>query len=208
MVEEHSGYDVLGEIKINGASGTAGEALMSGGAAALPTFGAPAPATHGVAKHTDVTRELFLLALEGHAAAGTPLNVLTYSAIEGGANADEPLVFFTMKVPDDFVSFTSIKAVWVSTPAAGNMYWQLGATYGACGASITTHTDVPAIGVTATGGNGIINCQTPANALTLADLDGDDFIGISFTRTGSDDLDTLDAAMQLLGLIFTYVGHQ
>lgn len=154
------------------------------------------------------TRELFLSVGEGFVRFGTLDDYLDYAEVEGGVDLDEPKVHWTMKVPDDFVSFSSLKAMWFASTAVGNMYWNLNARYGTCGEHISTHFDTPALGVTATGGNLIKNCQEPANPLTLADLAIGDSIGISFTRQGTDALDTLDIKMYLLGLLFTYVGHQ
>lgn len=169
-----------------------------------------APAVHGAAQHTDITRELFIPACEGFLAAGvcneTPNGA--FSSVLGDANAPEPAVYFSNKVPDDFVSFISVKAVWLSEAAGGNMYWNLSASYAASGQTEATHTDTPAIGVTATGGNDIINVQEPANALTLASLAIGDYLGMVFARDGTDANDTLDAEVYLLGLLFTYVANQ
>lgn len=42
MVQEHSGFDVIGEIKISGASGVAGQPLLSQGPGVPPVFADPA----------------------------------------------------------------------------------------------------------------------------------------------------------------------
>jgi len=159
---------------------------------------------HGAAEHTNITREIFLSCGEAFAAAGALNNI----GIEGGANADEPNAFFWMKVPVDFVSFTSVQAIWWADVAVGNMYWKLEAGYNACSEMIDTHVDVPALGATACGGAEIRNCQEPANPLTLAALALGDIIKIQFYRNGSNGLDTLDDTMYLEGLLFTYVANQ
>lgn len=168
----------------------------------------PKPPSHGAAQHTDITREIFLPACEGYIAAGTAGLLDIYSVVHGGADLEEPTVAFTMKVPVDFVSFTSIKAIWGCLVAAGNMHWQLQAYYAICGEAKDTHSDTPALGVTATGGANIVNCQEPANPLTLASLALGDILGIVFHREGDDVSDTLDDAMWLFGLLFTYVANQ
>jgi len=167
-----------------------------------------APAVHGAAQHTDITREIFLPANEGFVDVGTPAGEILYSVVKGAANGNEPAVLFTMKVPVDFVSFTSVKAIWACNAAAGNMFWVLDAGYAACGEATDTHVEIPALGVTATGGVGIINCQEPANALTLASLALGDILGSVFYREGTDGSDTLDVEMSFYGLLFTYVANQ
>ena len=163
---------------------------------------------HGAAKHTDITREIFLPANEGFVHTGTPFFVLRYAVVLGGANLDEPSIFFAMKVPDGFVSFTKVEAVWWSAAAAGNMYWRLQARYAAGGEASDIHHDSPAFGVTATGGNKIVNVQEPVNALLLANLAPGDYLGMQFQRAGADVLDTLDEDVRFLGLLFTYVANQ
>lgn len=164
---------------------------------------------HGVADHTDVTRELFIPSISHLISSGAESNAGGRSALVlGGANADEPYVEHSFKVPDDFVSFTSVKAVWWCTVAAGDMRWDLSAQYAAVGEAINIHTDAPVWGVTATGGVNILNVQEPANPLTLVNLALGDYLGIRFRRQGTNVADTLDANMYLMGLLFTYVASQ
>lgn len=164
---------------------------------------------HGAAQHTDVTRGLFLPANEGYVTLGTPDELGMYGVVDGGADANEPSIHFTMKVPDVFVSFSSVKAVWSSGIVAGNMYWRLEAHYCAPGEQYTTHFDNPGLGVTATGGVNLFNVQEPENPLTLANLAIGDYLGIFFQRLGADVLDTLGPQeARILGLLFTYVANQ
>lgn len=167
---------------------------------------------HGADKHTNVTRELFIPACQGFARAGTPDydQYAYYSLVVGAANLDEPDVYFTIKVPDDFVSFLSVKAVWLSlTDVAGKvMYWHLSAGYAASGEENDTHVDEPALGVTPTGLAYILNVQEPANPLTLPGLAEGDYLGLDFYREGSSELDTLNVPAWLFGLLFTYTAEQ
>lgn len=163
---------------------------------------------HGAAQHNDVTRELFLPANEGYG-TGTPSTGLApWVVVIGGANLNEPDWCFAIKVPDDFVSFTKVEAVWMCAPAAGNMYWYLNAMYAASGQDYNEHSDVPVAGVTATAGVWLINVQEPANPLTLVDLAIGDYLGLRFRRSGANALDTLDSDVYFLGLLFTYVASQ
>lgn len=165
-----------------------------------------APETHGAAQHTNVTRELFIPALSAYS-SGVASVFAWYPSYEL-ADAQNKEVRLSMKVPDDFVSFISAKAVWLCAAAAGNMYWRLQAYYAASPQAYNQHTDTPALGVTATGGNNIMNVQEPANALTLTDLAKGDYICFYFTRGGTDDLDTLNTKVLFLGLLFTYTAEQ
>ena len=198
------GQDNTVPRRINRVEGAAGQVILSGGPEVVETWGAPAPAVHGAELHTDITREIFLPANEGFVEAGTP----SYYGITGGANADEPTVWLWMKVPVDFVSFTKVEAIWLSSAVAGNMYWELYAYYGACGENVSNHSDEPGRGVTATGGGDIRNCQEPANALALASLALGDYIALCFSRIGTHASDTLNDTMHLEGLLFTYVANQ
>lgn len=154
-------------------------------------------------------RELFLSVSEGYIEAGTATKRGMFPTAQGAANLVEPKVYWSIKVPIDFVSFTSVKAVWlVESGHPTNMYWRLDAHYGALGESPQVHTDLPGWGVTATVGNGLIAVQEAALPLTLANLALDDYLGIYFGRFGSDALDTLDTTVELFGLLFTYVTNQ
>ena len=168
------------------------------------------PATHGADKHTNVTRELFLPAIAAHTAYGTPRAYYCYAVVEGAANADEPHVYFTMKVPDDFVSFISVKAIWFSAAVSGNMRWRIAADFASCGEICNANNSEESLGYgqTATGGDRIINCQLPVNALTLPALAKGDHIGLVFNRQGSSASDTLDTSVELMGLLFTYTAEQ
>lgn len=160
------------------------------------------------AKRTDVTRELFIPANEGYIEAGTRINRSSYAVVQGAADTDTPIIWFTVKVPDDFVSFTKVEAVWASPAVTGNMWWGMGADYAAVGEDSSMHSDNPEAGETATGGADIMNVQRPKNPLTLADLAAGDYLGLVFTRYGSNAADTLDTVVDLLGILFTYTAEQ
>lgn len=168
----------------------------------------PPTVEHGAEFHTDVTRELFIPANEGFVAAGAPSVLGQFSVITGGADLDEPTVYFAIKVPDDFVSFLTLKAVWSCGVAAGNMYWRIKADWAAAGEIYTTHSEDGAMGVTATGGGNILNVQEPFDPILFVDLALGDYIGILFERDGSHANDTLDTTVKLVGLLFTYMAEQ
>ncbi len=165
--------------------------------------------SHGAAQHTDVTRELFIPVNEGHIETGTPGQLYGHAIVLGGYNADEPKIYFDMKVPDDFVSFISMEVVWI-TPGTHpvDMYWSFEARYAAEGQSPGTHTESPAAAVTASPGAGWIAAQESGNPLTLVNLAIGDYIGFRFWRQGSNALDTLDSNANIVGFLFTYVANQ
>jgi len=163
---------------------------------------------HNAVRHTDVIRELFIPAVEGFADMGNSATYGRYSLVVGGAASDAPWVMFTIRVPDDFVSFLSVKALWGSPAVSGNMYWRIIADYNAPGESPAAHSDTPAKAATATAGANLFNLQEPANPLTLSDLVKGDFLGLEFMRYGADALDTLNDSAYLYGLLFTYIAEQ
>lgn len=124
------------------------------------------------------------------------------------ANAVAKLATHLMRVPDDFLTFVSVRAVW-QTPDVGNnnLYWRLAAVYSACAEGYVTHTDIPAYGVTASGGADIKNCQEPANPLTLVSLARGDTMGIIFNRDATNPADTIEDIVRLYGLEFNYIGE-
>jgi len=190
------------------AAGAAGEVLTMG--ANDPAWAAPGGVAdpHGAAQHTDVTRELFIPAAcfpsEGVSSGALGIYAtmdLSDSVLDRG--------YFTTKVPDDFVSFSSVKLVWTCLGGGvNNMYWKLIAWYAAQGEAYNLHTDTPAYGVTASGGNSLLNVQEPPNPLTLVNLAIGDYLGFCLYRDAAHANDTLGQTTYNLGLLFTYVANQ
>ena len=182
-------------------------AIHKADAGAHHAAGAPVP--HGAAQHTDVARWLFLPACTGHVSSGTPTTRGNYAVVSGEADLNEPHVNFSIKVPDDFVSFTSLQAVWICSAAAGNLYWYLYNNYASCGEAYGLHYEEPGYSTTPTRGANILNCDTPEDdPLVFPNLAVGDFIGVNFYRKGDHANDTLDATFYLFGLLFNYMGHQ
>ncbi|MBA7672708.1 hypothetical protein ES703_80894 [subsurface metagenome] len=174
--------------------------------ALLPQAQLPA---HGAAKHTDVTRELWLPANEAFVSAGTPSSDSHYGLVVGEANLDEPILYWSFKVPADFVSFTKAEVAWSVAAITKNMFCQLAANYGSEGEPVNEHSDSPAGGVIACAGvANTLMVQEPANPLTFANLAVDDYIGLRFYRQGSNASDTLDTESRIRGVLFTYVASQ
>lgn len=164
--------------------------------------------SHGADKHTNITREIFLPALNPTHANATIAYINPFSAVNLADAVDGVSACFSMKVPDDFVSFTSVKALWLANVASGNMRWKFAARYAQAVEVRTTHVDGPAYGDTATVGAFILNVQEPANPLTLTSLAPGDYLGINLLREGNHANDTLDDEVWIVGLIFEYTANQ
>lgn len=161
---------------------------------------------HGAAQHTDVTRELFLPAYG--AITSTYFSANPGHAVNLPNNADNNAEF-SAKVPDDFVSFVSVKAVWACDDVAiGNMRWSLRGAYPQAGEVYYANDENPGLGQTATGGTSILNVQEPANPLTLIGLQKGDYLFLRFVRNATHVDDTLEGTAYLFGLLFTYVAEQ
>lgn len=154
-----------------------------------------------------VEKELFLPAY-GY----TDGSIIALSAYTACRLADGLLrtCAFNFKVPDDFVSFVRIEAIWVTFSAAAglDMYWRMVTRYGASGEVYISHTETPAYGVTSTGGPTVLNVQSPANPITFADLALGDIVGVEFDRDATNVADTLSDNADILGLLFIYTGRQ
>lgn len=162
---------------------------------------------HGATQHTDVTRELFIPASDDLDPNASPERISGFPVIRviDGVVTRNAYGFL---VPDDFVAFQSVKAIWESPVAPGNMYWTMEAYYGAEGEAHNAHSDVPALGVTATAGIRILNVQESPTPLTLASLAIGDYVGIRVNRTANHGNDTIDNLVDFFGLLFTYTAEQ
>jgi len=163
---------------------------------------------HGADKHTNIAKKLFLPATSGFVEAGTVKKGSEgfYGVVQGAANTDTPKVHITDRVPEDFVSFTALKAVWTSPAVSGNMVWFFKVAYAALGEYCLWGSDNPSPKTTPTGGWNIINAQE--SGIELVDIAAGDYFGITFERQGSDALDTLDDTVDLWGFLFEYIANQ
>ena len=166
------------------------------------------PLTHTTDKHTDLARLLWISALSFQIAGGALSRIGEYGTVQGTASQVVD-VKCSISCPSDFVSFTSLQAVWLCTSGTGDMRWYLRTQYGEGGEVYSTHANNSGYGTTASGGTNYINVSThPTTPITLPSLTTSDIIGINFYRDGSHASDTLDATMHFLGLKFNYVGYQ
>ena len=162
---------------------------------------------HGADKHVNVSREKFFpVTFDMHPSA-TLENIGNFPVIQlaDGVIVDTLVSF---KVPDDFVSFQSLKLRWESPAASGDLYWYMGAHYGAPGETYQYHSETGSYGTTATGGQWVRNEQEPATPLALPGLVKGDDVGICIFRDGSSASDTLNDVVNIIGLVLTYIAEQ
>jgi len=163
------------------------------------------PKTHGATEHTNVTRELFIPCSpytngEWNYANFYPHVILADEAIKAA--------FFSFKVPDDFVSYGSLKAVWYSHAEEGSMYWRFKANWTASGEGVGQHSEIGDYGQTATAGEGTWNVQEPDDPIAFSNLAKGDYVGVELDRAGDNASDTLSDEAYILGLLFTYTAEQ
>ena len=163
---------------------------------------------HGADKHIDIARKLFLPATAGFVEAGTVAlgSEGYYGVVRGEANTDTPKVHVNGRVPEDFVSFVALKAVWSSPAVSGNMQWYLKVALAPVGEYCALKVESPSPRTTATSGWNEINASEGGITFELAAKD--DYFGISFIRQGSIGSDTLDEIMELYGFLFEYIANQ
>ena len=160
---------------------------------------------HGADKHIDIAKKLFLPATSGYVEAGIVTKAGYYGVVQGAADTNTPKVYISGRVPEDFVSFTSLKVIWISPAVSGNMVWYLRVAYTAVGANYTYVWDTSSQ-ATATAGADLINATE--GGVDLVGLAAGDYFGISFVRDGADGDDTLDDTVDLLGFLFEYIANQ
>jgi len=163
--------------------------------------------SHGPANHTNREREIFISAEE------------MYTTLARGQTFNRPIITFPdaadnyaygwLRLPTDYVAFVSVKAEWLCLGAGvADLYWQTGIYWCGAGDLGNDDSDLPALGVTTSGGAGIHNIEEPANPIAGITMSVGDSVGIHFRRDGINVLDTLNADMQLVGVILRYISDE
>lgn len=166
-----------------------------------------AAATHGIAQHTDTTRTKFIdVSIESF--SGTVLNWVSISGIRLSTGVDTYAQFSMWDVPTDFVSFISLELVWTGTGLALGQDWvcdpnQNFMTEGEIG---TTHADNPANTTLDMAAENTLYMSDIG--LTMANLAKSDYSGGRIWRRGTDEVDTYDGYVTILGLLLTYTAEQ
>lgn len=162
---------------------------------------AQAPLAHGAVYHTDRQRSWFVAPAYSVGSGQGAGNSMPYAVLEDSFIRD---AFFMTRVPEDFVALIAAYAVWFTLAAGGNMYWRWVTRFFACGENRNLHLQIADNLTSANGGSEIVNCHDPGGATLYADLAVGDYIAVSVRRYGNDGLDTINANVQVLGLLFVY----
>ena len=157
--------------------------------------------THGVAAHTNVTRELWVPATYGTDGLGA-VDLQHVGAVLADAAIKDGYAEF--KVPTDFVSGGILKAVVIPS-GTGNLLHTVYAKFGSNGESCAAHvlsTSETAEAVTDP------YMEVLNNTLTLSGIAEGDIVGGRFNRRSTHASDTINADVHFLGFIFEYLGEQ
>ena len=161
-------------------------------------------AAHGASSHTDITRTIFIQ--PGPAGLGPYVNN-RYTQMTMEDNVTDT-IGTTFYVPADFASFGSIKAVLTTGVSSGNMYWKMDANWAAVGESRETNSETGTIGTTTFSGTKLFHVIEPNDAMAMSGLAAGDYVGITCSRQAAHANDTVNAAVDFMGLLFTYTANQ
>jgi len=163
-------------------------------------FPRPVPATHGSDRHQDVTRTLFLAPQSWDAGPHSLGAFATVNLADAAVRA----VYWSFKLPSDFVSLTSLK-VLVRADSPGDIYWDALVYAAAEGETYGNHSGSIAYTTTAVGTTLALIDITSAFP---SEADKNDFIGVRFRRDATNALDTVDDTVRVIGLLLTYIAEQ
>jgi len=102
-------------------------------------------------------------------------------------------------IPSDFLSDLSVQPVMLTGPASGNVYGWSYASWGGCGESSVSGITSSLAADSLSAIN--YNCLS---ALSCSGIATDDFLSLTYIRSGADALDTVNAGVMLLGWVVTY----
>ena len=113
---------------------------------------------------------------------------------------------YGFRVPDDFVSFVKIELVWFcpQPPGTGNMYWRFISRLAFAGGSIVGGGTSPQMGTTPSGGCNVVNVQEPQYPGEWNNLAPGCYVGLELQRDATNELDTINDQVRILGVLFTY----
>lgn len=118
------------------------------------------------------------------------------------ANGATETVYHNIKLPEDFISLVSVNVLII--PAGnGKMYRQAGVQWGKICAGESANNETGSLsGGTLTVTDNIITCISLAAPITGSE--GDDLIGVYFSRLGAHPSDTVDASCYYAGIVLRY----
>ena len=153
--------------------------------------------THSISVHDDITRTFFISAM-GAYTDGVEAGINNYYAIRL-VDGLEKWLQINFMCPNDFVSITDFRVVWVANCAAGNMLTQGVTHYGASGEAYDTHGEDTGEVVKAIDGAFLITKSVLTGL--FASIAKGDYCGLQFYRHGNDSADTIEADVYILGFL-------
>lgn len=159
---------------------------------------------HGAEKHRNVTRKLFIPS--GCYSGATSIYFCTAAVIfPDGADHYSAHSF---KVPDDFLSLSSLKVLWAGEGGVAGQDWvsELYATYKKIGESMWLHDEGPTpktIDVTV-----LDTLYATDFGFSLLGLENGHYISVELARHGLDGSDTYTGKVHVFGILFTYTAKQ
>jgi hypothetical protein len=128
----------------------------------------------------------------------------SHPCIQLADGADE-LAFFSLFVPPD-LTITSIKLLWTSPAASGNLLWEAAWVFDGEGNTVGTGSNVLHADVSATKGANLLNyTELNAGSPRVSDaMTQHTLWGLKFERTASSATDTLGDVVNIYGLLVFY----
>lgn len=163
------------------------------------------PAVHGIAKHTDVTRTLFVPC--GNFYNGTPGQRHSHDSIKLATGVDQG-VFFEFMTPSDLVVDLSLKVVWLGMGGVVGQDWVCDPTayWGKENQSSATVSSTPANTVIDVAG--VSTTFLTLVGFTIGAMEKGHYVGVGIVRLGTDVLDTYAGGVFLRGLLLSYTAEQ
>lgn len=174
-----------------------------------------APTAHGASLHNDITRLLYLGAMDGFTDSSTLANIGStpdLTRVLALANAATQGAFWAFAVPDDWASGAiTVQPVWSpgSTDATPHtVRWTYVAKAIAAGSTVTAAgTTVAWTGSSAARTAGVVVYDT-ATSTTLTPAAAGDLFRINVQRIGADGADTYVGVVNLIGILVSYTANQ
>ena len=164
-----------------------------------------APASHGVDKHTNVTRKFFIPAMSGYTTGEVSLRGKV-AVIHLDADTDQ-VVNVTFKVPNDYASGGTISFLCTDgLTANGNIIWDAELAHATDGEFYTINSSTD-MSNTLTIDYGT-KFRVISTTLSFTALSKEDFVSILFRRDANNVNDDLPAPFAIVGFIFEYTAEQ
>ena len=133
--------------------------------------------------------------------------------VAGGSSFNAGLgMMFSVKIPDDFVSVSSVKLMW-SIGSTADVNWDLYAAWVSSGENMsvashaTSNTDDTGFLICTPAGNEYLTYSATTNPLTLSGLGAGDYLAIQVARSTCSGGVGVGTSPFVHGLLFSYTGH-